>query len=120
MRRQPRGDSSLDHSRVINRSQQCCATAVAPRQGKRKTPQPEKQTMWQRRSRALAKFVALRGIAPCVILMPLAGCGSSTAVSEIPEQSRKAIIQRKVDVTAGKAKSSRTGAPPAKGRPSER
>ncbi len=93
---------------------------MALRQGQRKTPQPEKQTMWQRRTRALARFVVSRGIAPCVIIMPLAGCGSSTAVSEIPEQSKKAIIQRKVDATPGKARSSRTGAPPAKGRPPER
>ncbi len=76
--------------------------------------------MWQRTTRALARFVVSRGIAPCVILIPLAGCGSSTAVSEIPEQSRKAIIRRKVDATPGKAKSSRTGTPPAKGRPSQR
>ena len=53
------------------------------------------------RTRALAGFVFSRGIALIVTIAPLAGCDSSTAVSEIPEQSRKAIIQRKVDVTPG-------------------
>ena len=71
--------------------------------------------MWQR-TLALAGFVCSRGIALIVAIALFAGCGSSTGVSEIPDQSRKAIIQRKVDVTPGTAKSSRTGAAPAKGR----
>ena len=75
--------------------------------------------MWQR-TRALAGFVFSHGIALIVTVAPFAGCGSSTDVSEIPDQSRKSIIQRKVDVTPGTARSSRTGAGPAKGRASGR
>ncbi len=72
--------------------------------------------MWRRR-RALSRFNFSRGIASfAVIIIPIAGCGSSTTPSEIPDQSRKAIIQRKVDVTPGTARSSRAGAAPAKGR----
>jgi hypothetical protein len=72
------------------------------------------------RTRALARFVFSRDIAPVAVMVSLAGCGSSTGVSVIPEQSSKAIIQRKVDVKPGTAKSSRTGGPPANGRPSGR
>jgi hypothetical protein len=75
--------------------------------------------MWQR-TRALAGFVFSRGIALIVIIAPFAGCGPSSDVNEIPEESKKAIIQRKVDVTPGTARSSRTGTAPAKGRPAGR
>jgi hypothetical protein len=60
------------------------------------------------------------GLGLSFIVAPLAGCDSSTAVKEIPEQSKKALIQRKVDVTPGQAKSSRTGGAPTKGRASGR
>ena len=38
-----------------------------------------------------------------------AGCGGSADVQEIPEASRKALIQRKVDVESGKARSAGPG-----------
>jgi hypothetical protein len=53
-------------------------------------------------------------------IAPLAGCDRSMSVSEIPEASRKAVIQRKVDVRPGQAKPSRTGGSPTKGRSSTR
>jgi hypothetical protein len=83
------------------------------------TPEPEKQKMW-RRKRATAKSSIALGLGLSFIVAPLAGCDSSTAVKEIPEQAKKALIQRKVDVTPGTARSSRTGAAPAKGRASGR
>jgi hypothetical protein len=46
----------------------------------------------------------------------LFGCDGPASVSEIPEASRKALIQRKVDVKPGQAKSSRTGGSLNKGR----
>jgi hypothetical protein len=42
-------------------------------------------------------------------IVPHFGCDRSSTISEIPEASRKALIQRKVDVKPGQAKSSRTG-----------
>jgi hypothetical protein len=50
----------------------------------------------------------------------LFGCDRSNTVSEIPEESRKALIQRKVDVKPGQANSSRTGGSLTKGRASGR
>jgi hypothetical protein len=44
----------------------------------------------------------------------LAGCGGPD-VQEIPEASKNALIQRKVDVKAGKAKSSKAGRGAARG-----
>ncbi len=38
-----------------------------------------------------------------------AGCGGSADVQEIPEASRKTLIQRKVDVEPGKARSPGAG-----------
>ena len=55
-----------------------------------------------------------------MVLAPLTGCDSSSAVKEVPEQAQKALIQRKVDVSPGQAKSSRTGGPPTKNRASGR
>jgi hypothetical protein len=46
----------------------------------------------------------------------LSGCDRSTAVREIPDASRKTLIQRKVDVKPGQAKSPRSGGSPTKGR----
>jgi hypothetical protein len=77
------------------------------------------QTMWQR-NRATAGFAVSLAVSLIVVIAPLAGCDSWTAVNEVPEQSKKALIQRKVDVTPGKAKSSRAGGPPTKGRASGR
>jgi hypothetical protein len=48
------------------------------------------------------------------------GCDRSNTVSEIPEESRKALIQRKVDVKPGQANSSRTGGSLPKGRSNSR
>jgi len=50
----------------------------------------------------------------------LAGCGESSEVKELPKASRKALIQRKVDVEQRPAKSSRTGQGSSKGRPPAR
>jgi hypothetical protein len=83
------------------------------------TPELEKQKMW-RRKWATAKSLIALGLGLSFIVAPLAGCDSSSAVKEIPEQSKKALIQRKVDVTPGQAKSSRTGGAPTKGRASGR
>ncbi len=52
------------------------------------------------------------GMGLSISVAPLAGCDSSTAVKEIPEASRKVLIQRKVDVTPGQAKSSPAGSSP--------
>jgi hypothetical protein len=46
----------------------------------------------------------------------MAGCQRSTSVTEIPEASRKALIQRKVDVKPGRAKSAQNGSSRPKGR----
>ncbi len=79
--------------------------------------EPEKQTMRQKKpSQRTAAFVISLAVASTTTIAPLAGCDRSTTEIEIPEQAKKAIIQRKVDVTPGKARSSRTGGPPAKGR----
>ena len=75
--------------------------------------------MWQRNAVAAAFLISLAA-ASLAIVAPLAGCGGSSSEVEVPEQARKAIIQRKVDVTAGKAKSSRAGGQGAKGRASGR
>jgi hypothetical protein len=50
----------------------------------------------------------------------LAGCGGSSDVKELPEASRKALIQRKVDVEQRPAKSSKAGQGSSKGRPPAR
>jgi hypothetical protein len=63
-----------------------------------------------------AAYVMALGMA----VMLIAGCNSSTTVNEVPEQAKKALIQRKVDVSPGQAKSSRTGGAPAKNRGSGR
>ena len=68
------------------------------------------------RARLLSVFATGFGIS----ITPFAGCDRSTSVSEIPEASRKALIQRKVDVKPGQAKSSRTGGTATKGRSSPR
>ena len=67
---------------------------------------------------ARAAFLVLLGLLTSLSVAPLAGCDSSTTVKQIPEASRKALIQRKVDVTPGQAKSPRTGSSPTKGRAS--
>ena len=51
----------------------------------------------------------------CLTAAFLAGCGGSSDVQEIPEASKKALIQRKVDVKAGKAKPSKAGRGAARG-----
>jgi hypothetical protein len=67
-----------------------------------------KQTMEQDKT-ARALFLMLLRLGLSIGVAPVAGCDSSSAVRNIPEESKKGLIQRKVDVTAGKAKSSRTG-----------
>jgi hypothetical protein len=47
----------------------------------------------------------------CLTFLFLNGCGSSD-VQEISEASKKALIQRKVDVKAGTAKSTKAGREP--------
>ena len=69
------------------------------------------------RSRATARTAISLGVASIIMITPLAGCDSSTAVREVPEQSKKALVQRKVDVTPGTAKSSRAGGAAAKAAP---
>jgi hypothetical protein len=46
----------------------------------------------------------------------LAGCGGSSDVQEIPEASKKALIQRKVDVHQRPPKSSKAGKVSSNGR----
>jgi hypothetical protein len=60
------------------------------------------------RSARLASLFAMSIVA-------LAGCNSSSSVSEIPEASRKAIDHRKVDVKARQAKASPAGGQLSKG-----
>ena len=64
------------------------------------------------RTRRTIRFVMALGMS----LAAFFGCDRSTTVSEIPEASRKALVQRKVDVKPGRAKSPRTGGPLTKGR----
>jgi len=47
----------------------------------------------------------------------VAGCGGSSDVRELPEASKKALIQRKVDVEQRPAKSPSTGHGSSKGQP---
>ncbi len=58
---------------------------------------------------ASAIVAVVLGLGLSIIAVPLTGCDSSMAVKNIPEESKKTLIQRKVDVTPGKAKSSRAG-----------
>jgi hypothetical protein len=76
-------------------------------------------TMWQRQ-RTKARAVTSPCLALSFLLLPLFGCDSTSAVREIPEQSKQALVKRKVDVTPGKAGPSRSGAPAAAGRISGR
>ena len=46
----------------------------------------------------------------------MAGCGDSSAVHELPEASKKLLIQRKVDVEQRNPKTPRTGQAPAQAR----
>jgi hypothetical protein len=48
-------------------------------------------------------------LALAMSLVYQAGCGPSGAVTEVPDAARKALIQRKVDVTPRSTKSSRPG-----------
>jgi hypothetical protein len=83
------------------------------------TSEPRKQTMEQMKT-ARANPVVSLGLGFCMSVAPLAGCDSSTSVKEIPEASRKALIQRKVDVKPGQSKSSRSNGSVTKGRASGR
>jgi hypothetical protein len=62
----------------------------------------------KRQSARLASLFAMS-------IAALAGCNSSNSVSEIPEASRKALDQRKVDVKPRQAKASPPGGQPSKG-----
>jgi hypothetical protein len=59
-------------------------------------------------------ILQISGLSLMVAFLP--GCGGSSGVQEIPEASRKFLIQRKVDVEPGNARTSRTGQAPAQRR----
>jgi len=65
-----------------------------------------------RKRRVVSQFRALS-----LVVVLLAGCGGSSDVRELPEASKKALIQRKVDVEQRPAKSPSTGQGSSKGRP---
>jgi hypothetical protein len=49
-------------------------------------------------------------------VLVLAGCGGASDVHQIPEASKKALIQRKIDVKAGVARSTSTSRKPSRQR----
>jgi hypothetical protein len=68
-----------------------------------------------RRRRVVSQISALS-----LIVAFLAGCGGSSDVRELPEASKKALIQRKVDVEQRSQKSSKAGRVSSKGQPPSR
>jgi len=65
-----------------------------------------------RKRRDVSQFTALS-----LMVVLLAGCGNSSDVRELPEASKKALIQRKVDVEQRSAKSTKACQGSSKGRP---
>jgi hypothetical protein len=99
-----------------------CATSKAgsdrasPAEEAQKPMRNQEEETVRTNSQARRRRVVLRisGLSLMVAFLP--GCGCSSGVQEIPEASRKLLIQRKVDVEQGNAKAARTGQAPAQGR----
>jgi hypothetical protein len=69
---------------------------------------------------ARTRRLTIRFAALSLCVAVVAGCGGSSDVQEIPETSKKALIQRKVDVKQRPAKSSKAGQGSPKGQPGTR